>query len=199
MTAGRALGALLVLVSVTGPVGAQPVAVPIQVAWAALGVELRLSEDHFEVRGRTLREVRGALDRDGPLAADGTRRHAVTVYSLSSRWTVDRGPGACRVTGATVVADILVLLPSWRGVEKATDLDYARWRVLEDQLTAHEHAHRDLALAAARRLAERFRHLEAPTCPALDHRIGALTARIRDELDHAHADLDRAHAPARPR
>ena len=173
-----------------------PVPAPVRVAWAALGVDLRLSVERFEVRGRTLPHARNDLGQKGPRAEDGSPRHALTTYDITAQWAVESTPGRCRVAETSVGAAIRILLPWWSGAANAYERDYQGWWTLERDLTEHEIAHRDLALATAHRLAARLGTFEAATCSGLDHRVRAVIAKFNDALRRAQEDLDRD--PRRP-
>jgi len=190
------LSGLLILAVVPRPLSAQSAhPIPIRAAWAALGVDLHIAEDSYEVRGGTLADARRALDRHGPASADGPPSHALTTYQISTRWEVERTPWVCRVTKVHVSAHIRVHLPRWGDVRAASEEDFATWRKLEQELAIHEHAHRDLALAAAHRLVGDLANLEASSCPALDRLASAITTRVTDELSRAQKDLDAAAYP----
>lgn len=193
-TAMAARTAALVAVSGTAAL-AQTVPTPVHLAWAALGVDLHLAVERFEVRGRTLRQARSDLAQKGPRAEDGSPRHALTTYDITAQWTAQSTPGRCRIADASVGAEIHILLPRWSDAGEAPEPQYLAWQDLERDLAEHEAAHRDLALAAAHRLSRKLGTLEAATCPALDHLARAVITKVNDALRQAQEDLDRDPPP----
>ena len=154
-------------------------------------MDLHLAVERFEVQGRTLRQAQRDLVEKGPRADDGTPRHALTTYDITAHWTVARTQGRCRMAEVSVSAEIRILLPWWPDAGEAPAREYSVWQDLERDLTEHEIAHRDLALAAAHRLSTRLEALEAATCPALDHLSRAVITKVNEALRRNQDELDR--------
>ncbi|MGD8321531.1 MAG: DUF922 domain-containing protein [Gemmatimonadota bacterium] len=190
----RATGVLaLALAALLTPAGAeaQIPAVPPEVAWAALGVDVRLEVRRFDLPGRDFAHARRSLALLGPTTEDGSHSHALTTYDVSVRWKLTPGPSGCRAEDVHVVARIVIDLPRWPGARDAPERDARAWTVVEEALTHHENRHRDAALEAAYRLRRKLTDAHARSCSGLTRRVDTVTRQVRRELRAAQAAIDR--------
>jgi predicted secreted Zn-dependent protease len=135
----------------------------------------RVSRQTYLVYGSTMTELRSYLNANGPTAADDNRRYdGVTNWNLQWSMRYQRGE-ACSIANATIVIDIVQILPEPATPEGLSPAALARWRTFAEALALHERGHVERELAGARALKARFEaEPPAANCNELGRTLGEL-------------------------
>jgi len=116
--------------------------------------EYRATErtEHYAVTGNTARDLREQMDRMGKRGADGKSFDANTSSRI--RWDFTFAPSSdeCRIGTVLVLLDIRCHLPEWTDRGSAPRAVQEAWDRYLEKLTAHEHAHGELAKRTAENL-----------------------------------------------
>jgi predicted secreted Zn-dependent protease len=126
-------------------------------------VELRESfrTDTYPVSGRTAAEIRADLNRAGPLSvADARRFDALTTWGL--KWTLQykRAGSGCSLESATVLLDIVVLLPELAETPELPARTLAAWQTYRQALETHEMGHVENQRRGALALQNKFNEFD---------------------------------------
>jgi predicted secreted Zn-dependent protease len=116
-----------------------------------------------------LNGIRRQLDRVGPISdATGQRFDALTTWSLHWSFNYNDTSGGCSVRTATIAVEAVVTLPELTAEELLTPEDFNLWQGYIGKLSAHEDAHVDIYLTAARELRDQVLQTgPMPDCHAL--------------------------------
>jgi predicted secreted Zn-dependent protease len=163
-------------------------------AETALPVELRetFRVDTYPVSGRSAAEIRADLNRAGPLSvADAKRFDALTTWNLKWSLRFDRSGGGCSLAEATILLDIIVLLPELTDPAELSPRTMATWKAYREALDAHEMGHVENQRQGAAALQIRFNEFEG-----VWESCRELTAALKAEGDAVIQTIfaaDRAH------
>jgi len=198
----RRLSVLLGAFAFLGPGGTPARAqiapkIPLQWAWAALGVDLDVEVRSFPIHGRTLQEARRHLAAVGPIDDDGTRGEALTSYQVGVTWATAPDRDGCRILRVRTHAQIVIDLPEWSGAAGASQGDAEAWGTQSRELLAHEGKHRDEVLRAAYLLVDHLMDQRSDDCVALTRRVRGLVEGAKDELDEIQDRIDALRKAAR--
>jgi len=136
---------------------------------------------YYDVSGRTVEELRQALERNGLVdTVDRTRVDALTEWYIS--WTY--GPGRFDPRSVQVTGTATITMPRWTPPPGASERVVARWSRFVDALQKHEDKHADTMRRCSSALPSR---VESATSRAdADGRADALLA----ECNQQDIDLD---------
>lgn len=131
----------------------------------------------YKIHGRTARDLRKAMDAQGPLSPDGkTRFDGRTDWMLNWTYKWDaklaKQAGIYRLSEWTVDVKSTITLPRWVEAEAANPLERRRWLVYMARLELHEHGHAKLAEAAGDAVNKAFANLKVyPTSKELKEAV----------------------------
>lgn len=147
----------------------------------------------YDVEGRSVDELRRALEARGPVAEDGRRYDARTSSELCLATALEAETGRwCRARAIRVQLRTTYVLPRWTTADDAPRDARDWWSTRIARLHAHEQVHRALGVDAARALfARAHAEREAPTCAALEARFEAMLDDVTDQLARRNATVDR--------
>ena len=104
----------------------------------------------YDIRGRTLNDLRKAMATQGPLNSDGkTRFDGRTDWTL--QWTykwndkLAKPAGLYRLSEWTVDVKSTIIFPRWVELDEANPLEQRRWKIYLARLKLHENGHAKLA------------------------------------------------------
>lgn len=152
-----------------------------------------LAIDLYRIDGNSVRSIRSALDRQGPLGEDGKRYHGYTKWHVS--WTFNYAPtgGSCTITSVGVDTDTVMTLPEVADPHALPDSIKIKWDRYSAALKRHEDGHREFALAAARDVRQRLSRLRnAQGCKALENEANRLAQAILSDVRARERDYDRS-------
>jgi predicted secreted Zn-dependent protease len=134
------------------------------------------------------------MRRLGP-EEDGRRFHGHTAWNINWRYTSQPWGNACGATRVEVTAVIVITLPRWDPPPQAPDELRHRWDVYLTALREHEEGHRDLAVAAARRVHSRLSGFRTGDCRTFSREANAEGRYILDRLraDNRRYDEETGH------
>jgi predicted secreted Zn-dependent protease len=155
---------------------------------------IRISEEFYDIRGSTAEELGLEMRRLGP-EEDGRRFHGHTAWNINWRYTSQPWGNACGATRVEVTAVIVITLPRWDPPPQAPDELRHRWDVYLTALREHEEGHRDLAVAAARRVHSRLSGFRTGDCRTFSREANAEGRYILDRLraDNRRYDEETGH------
>ena len=185
MTRGRALRARrtfvapIVCVALSAVLGTSPATGQEGEGGAGVAVETR---ERFYVLDNAMR-----LQGPGAPPSQG-----LTDWRIRPRWRPAASDGRCRVSALRLHVDIVVTLPRWANVGRATPTERERWDRIEASIRDHEHGHRDLTIDAAGELFAKLSSLEAGGCVALRRAFEGEMSLAEARIEEVHDELDRA-------
>ena len=163
-------------------------------AETSVPVELRESFriDTYSVSGRTVNEIRADLNRAGPLSIEeGRRFDAMTSWSLKWNLRYKRAGSGCSLQEATLLLDIVLLVPELAEPAELPVRTLAAWQVYRQALDGHEMGHVENQRQGAAALQAKLNEFEGFWESCRD-----LTAALKAEGDAAIQAIfaaDRAH------
>jgi predicted secreted Zn-dependent protease len=112
-----------------------------------------------------------------------------TTATLQVRYRLLPVEDGCRVEQLGVALDVVIRLPHWEPADAARAAIREQWERMKIGIETHERGHRDIAVDAAAKLAERLAAF-VPTpgldCAAVDRRI--LRERLKAQMAHQGRD-----------
>lgn len=107
----------------------------------------------YPVSGSNHGEVRASLDQNRPKLFDGNRCNAITEWNFGfSGYSYDSSNDYCDIDWIEIGVNIIVTLPEWINIHKASEEDQAMWNAYISNLIRHEQGHVNLALQGVRSL-----------------------------------------------
>ena len=148
---------------------------------------------YYEIRGKSEKALRDAIDRQGPLDRDGERYGAETKWNV--RWKYEYGEsddGRCRLDSLVTDVTVTTTLPKWVDRDTAARPLGERWDRYMAALILHESGHKKIGTGAALAIRERVRKVPAQaSCPAVKTAVDAAANAILEEFRSREADYDR--------
>jgi predicted secreted Zn-dependent protease len=145
----------------------------------------------YAVRGRNVHQLRDEMTRIGPID-DGRHQFAHTWGTYAWRYPFEKTPAGCLTGNVHVEFELVQTLPEWldrAGASRATRDEWDRWLAAT---TAHEEGHRQILLAAAKKMADALSAVPArPTCGELDEAANGLGVELLQRMRAEHAAYDR--------
>ncbi len=138
------------------------------------------SVKHYDVRGRTLEEVRAEIFLSGPSdETDGQRFAGWTAWSIHWQYDLRTGRDGCRIQNVTTDTQITYTLPRWVDEAQASPDVQQAWRRFDTALVEHEKGHGQLARELARRIEKAMAALPPQaSCDGLEVEARALGTRM---------------------
>jgi predicted secreted Zn-dependent protease len=144
---------------------------------------------YYRVSSPSRRELLANLNRATPIRQNGNPFHGFTESQIRWRFWWRTQDRLCTITRVEVFVDVTITLPRLEESPAAVREVWDRWY---PNLVLHENGHREIALAAARRIEDGIRGLPGHAdCGALEQRANALGNRLIDELAATDRDYDR--------
>ena len=112
------------------------------------GIDVNDQIEYYDIRGKTLRELRIDAHVNGPVARD-TTWFGLTHYQIHWTYGYYRQPTLCRLTNVKMMVDVIVTLPRW---VDSSDVDPAAvywWANSSEHVRTHEGHHVQLAVDGA--------------------------------------------------
>ena len=151
---------------------------------------------YYDVKGRTLDELRGDVFSRGPYDQFKGQRFAGWT-SWQIKWWLDHraSQDSCRVVSARTETHVTYTMPRWSDERQAaTDLQQA-WRRFVDALIDHEKGHGRIARQLGERIKIAIQALPPrATCRDLEQQANTLAqAMIRDDKEQEAYDRRTSH------
>jgi predicted secreted Zn-dependent protease len=147
---------------------------------------IRDTIEYRDIIGNSRNELAAALKKVGATSQSGDRFAASTRWQLRWNFRVEQHPGkSCELASAKTELDIHMTLPRWMPPQNASPVLVKRWNTFADALRKHEDGHRDIAIEAARVVADRVAAAPAASdCATLKKRLGRIAdATLREYKD----------------
>lgn len=160
----------------------------------AAEIEAPNIEDTIEYRdivGNSENALAAALKQVGSTSKSGDRFAASTRWQLRWNFRVEQHPGeSCELASAKTELDVHMTLPRWMPPRDASPVLVKRWNTFADALRKHEDGHRDIAIEAARVVADRAGKV-APErdCATLKKKLG----RVADDTLREYKDKESSY------
>lgn len=142
--------------------------------------------EYYLVEGRSVQELRWALDRLGPLSDDGHRSDAVTKWRFEYTFGVARTTTGCALGPLETMAEITTILPRWNAEPGVPGWLRKRWAEYVACAGLHETGHKRIYLDAVARFRRRSETLGSfPTCEevgrALDRSAEETLRKLKED------------------
>jgi predicted secreted Zn-dependent protease len=150
----------------------------------------------YDVSGRTAKELRAAMNRQGPTGPDGKRHDAYSAWHVKWRYEYAPEGSTCRLKQVRVSLDVRITLPRWVDENAAPEALRRRWKQYHGALTEHEDGHAENGRRAAARVLELRGQLgPRPTCPDVESAFARTAEAILEEerRNDVRFDLDTEH------
>lgn len=124
--------------------------------------------DFYVIDGNSVRSIRSALEKNGPMGEDGKRYHGYTTWRVSWNFSYAPTAGSCAIRSVQVDTSAVMTLPRLAEPGALPDSVRIKWNSYSAALRAHEDGHRAIALAAADEIRRRLSQLaNSGGCKAL--------------------------------
>jgi predicted secreted Zn-dependent protease len=120
---------------------------------AALG-QPASSVKYYEVSGRSVAELRQALDRLRPAGPDGKGHDALTTWYVRWRYRTAATATGCEFTSFDTSLETNLTMPKWTTENDAPAALVQLWRDYMTALLVHEEGHKTIGVAAATAIGE---------------------------------------------
>ena len=145
----------------------------------------RIEYKTYAVSGCTADEIASSLRRTTTQSSAG--RYEVGVTSSTTRYSYkyEEQGGSCRLKGASIAADITVMLPELPNMQGISSDTMSRWQAFMAALRTHEQGHVDIILKSAGVIKSTFEsQTQAFPCSQLE---ATLKGSVQRETDVANA------------
>jgi predicted secreted Zn-dependent protease len=147
--------------------------------------------EYRDITGTTEDALAAALKQVAANDASGDRFAASTRWQLRWNFRVEAAPGAaCHLASAKTELDIHMTLPRWMPPPNAAPALVKHWNLFATALRKHEDGHRDIAIEAARVIADRAAHVPPGNdCATLKKDLG----RVADDTLREYKDKESSY------
>lgn len=153
------------------------------------GLSVQVARRRHAVAGRTARQLRGSLGREGR-RIEGETAPAWTDWKVNVGYEYRRQEDRCRLTSPDVEVRITVHLPRWVDSAGAPRRLRERWRRDLRAMERHEEGHVRLARRAGRRVHRALADLPGGPCDRLRARADSAAAAVLGEARAAQRRYD---------
>jgi predicted secreted Zn-dependent protease len=153
------------------------------------GIDVNDQVEYYDIRGRTLRELRIDAHVNGPVARD-TTWFGLTHYQIHWSYGYYRQPTLCRLTNVKMMVDVIVTLPRW---VDSSDVDPAAvywWANSSDQVRTHEAHHVQIAVDGAAEIRSLLQRQTGSDCTYLARTANEEAAVILRRVAEQQQDFD---------
>ena len=154
------------------------------------GIDVNDQVEYYEIRGKTLRELRIDAHINGPVARD-TTWFGLTHYQIHWTYGYYRQPTLCRLTNVKMMVDVIVTLPRW---VDSSDVDPAAvywWANSSEQVRTHEAHHVQLAVDGASEIRSLLMRKTGSDCSLLARTANEEAAVILRRVAEQQQSFDR--------
>jgi predicted secreted Zn-dependent protease len=145
---------------------------------------------YYDISGSTGQEMRTQLDRSAPVAPDGYRGDATTIWNIY--WTWDGyGTEDCDLETVKTTYDIQVTMPRWTPPKDASPELVEEWNRYILALTEHEQVHVDHVIAGIPGVINAIRNA---SCGTAESEAQAVLDDIRQKDDEYDATTNHGAA-----
>ncbi len=146
---------------------------------------------YYEVCGICEKDLRCDLKQKCITLTDGKKYDSITMWKINWNYGYNNTANACKADSFTVNVEVTFRLPKWVPTDKAPQALVDKWDTFVRNLLTHEKGHRDLAIAAATKLAHSVAELPPmQTCDDLDKEVAALSRVRMKELKEEEKKYD---------
>lgn len=173
---------------------ALPIAVVLLAAIPAqAGPTITESVDYYDVAGATAREVRAAMNRDGPIASNDSKRYdAVCRWNVSWKFQYRSSANSCAIASASTEVKITIIFPRLKTDETTSASLVKAFATYSEKLMVHEKGHAQNGIEVARKIEAGLMALAPePNCDALRTKVDNLGHAFTKEANQADVEYDR--------
>ena len=153
------------------------------------GIDVNDQVEYYDIRGKTLRELRIDAHINGPVARD-TTWFGLTHYQIHWTYGYYRQPTLCRLTNVKMMVDVIVTLPRW---VDSSDVDPAAvywWANSSEHVRSHEAHHVQLAVDGASEIRSLLMRKTGSDCALLAQSAHEEAAEILRRVAEQQQDFD---------
>lgn len=154
------------------------------------GVDVNDHVEYYDIRGRTLGELRIDARRNGPVASD-TTFFAVTHTQIHWTYNYYRQPSLCRLTNVHVVVDAIVTLPRWVDSSSVDPAAVRWWMGASDRVRSHEAQHLQIAVDGAAEIHSLLQRQTSSDCGLLRENANEGAGEVLRRVAEQQRELDR--------
>jgi predicted secreted Zn-dependent protease len=151
-----------------------------------------LTIDYYDIHGATARELRGDLDRLGPIGETGLRGDGYTHWRIAWKYDLTARGATCSASNIRVTLEVRMILPRWDPPARAASELTATWDEYMAALREHEDGHYRIALHAADEVrAVLGSGRVARDCPLLEKQLNSAANDLLERARQRQAEYDR--------
>jgi len=151
----------------------------------------RIEYKTYAVSGCNTEDIASSLRRSTTQSSAG--RYEVGVTSSTTRYSYkyEEQAGSCRLKGASITADITVMLPELPNMQGISADTMSRWQAFMAALRTHEQGHVDIILKSAATIKSTFEsQTQALPCSQLETTLKGSVQRETDVANAANESYD---------
>lgn len=151
----------------------------------------RIEYKTYAVAGCNAEDIASSLRRSTTQSSAG--RYEVGVTSSTTRYSYkyEEQAGSCRLKGASITADITVMLPELPNMQGISTDTMSRWQAFMAALRTHEQGHVDIILKSAGTIKSTFEaQTQSLPCSQLETTLKAAVQRETDVANAANESYD---------
>jgi predicted secreted Zn-dependent protease len=146
---------------------------------------------YYEVWGICEKDLHGDLKQKCITLTDGKKYDSITMWKINWDYGYNSTVNTCKADNFIVNVEVTFRLPKWVPTDKAPHALVDKWDTFVRHLLTHEKGHRDLAIAAAAKLARSVAELPPmQTCADIDKEVQALSRVRMKELKEEEKEYD---------
>lgn len=141
--------------------------------------EVKGSTKYYRIHAGSLEQLKWQLDLRGGRDPSGRKINAATSWYVEWNYPYQKGAGGCATGPVKTTVTVVTQLPKWNPPPNVGPDLIAKWERYLAKLEEHEKGHRDIALKAARAVAQSLQSL-APqsSCEEMERVADAEGKRI---------------------
>ncbi len=156
-------------------------------------VKVTKSVSHYDIKGKTARQLQRAMDRRGPVDRnDGSRQWAQVNWYVNWKYRYRSDAKGCRITSVDTTVSVKYRMPRWRNIAAGSTNLQRSWRRTMAALRKHEDRHARHGISAARDIDAAIARMKPRrSCDELARAANALGKRIVRRYNRRDVDYDR--------
>ena len=153
--------------------------------------EIIITNDYYDIEGRTAAELREQMDRNGVLWTNGNTYDAYTGWNVKWNYRYRVTDHECSIESVATILNVEFRLPRWIDHADGPAALKRKWAAYMQALRRHEEGHKNIGVKAAAEIERSIAELEpAGNCDDLAETANALGRRIISEYAATEKEYD---------
>ncbi|MGK0289636.1 MAG: putative secreted Zn-dependent protease [bacterium] len=131
-------------------------------------VEVFYENDEYEIQGSSIQELQKEMDTKGKIKDKNRVYDAYTSWHLQWAFGIEWRKDRCGLKNIQIFTRIHRKFPKWKNQKQASLKLQQHWKFYFQALKEHHNVHRDLGIAAAKKIEKLLAKVEHPDCNYLN-------------------------------